>query len=80
MKTTHYYTANTRAAEIVCEAKQAIENFKNGTVETVSMDTFLQELVWYNLEEQKILDDKSEIAKISDEKIAELLKDLLSNH
>ena len=38
-------TANTRAAEIICEAKQAIENFKNGTVETVSMDTFLQELV-----------------------------------
>ena len=37
--------ANTRAAEIICEAKQAIENFKNGTVETVSMDTFLQELV-----------------------------------
>ena len=72
--------ANTRAAEIICEAKQAIENFKNGTVETVSMDTFLQELVWYNLEEQKILDDKSEIANISDEKIAELLKDLLSNH
>lgn len=28
----------------------------------------------------KILDDKSEIANISDEKIAELLKDLLSNH
>ena len=50
------------------------------TVETVSMDTFLQELVWYNLEEQKILDDKSEMANISDEKIAELLKDLLSNH
>ena len=45
MKTTHCYTANTRAAEIVCEAKQAIENFKNGTVEIVSMDTFLQELV-----------------------------------
>ena len=37
--------ANTRAAEIICEAKQAIENFKNGTVETVSMDSFLQELV-----------------------------------
>ena len=36
--------ANTRAAEIICEAKQAIENFKNGTVETVSMDTFLQSL------------------------------------
>lgn len=45
MKTTHYYTANTHAAEIICEAKQAIENFKNGIVETVSMDTFLQELV-----------------------------------
>lgn len=45
MKTTHCYTANTRAAEIICEAKQAVENFKNGTVETVSMDTFLQELV-----------------------------------
>ena len=38
-------TANTRAAEIICEAKQAIENFKNGTVETISMDSFLQELV-----------------------------------
>jgi hypothetical protein len=37
--------ANTRVAEIICEAKQAIENFKNGTVETVSMDSFLQELV-----------------------------------
>ena len=36
---------NTRAAEIICEAKQAIENFKNGTVETISMDSFLQELV-----------------------------------
>lgn len=37
--------ANTCADEIICKAKQAIENFKNGTVETVSMDTFLQELV-----------------------------------
>ncbi|MBO5013798.1 MAG: hypothetical protein J6C57_07135 [Paludibacteraceae bacterium] len=37
--------ANTRADEIICEAKQAIENFKNGTVETISMDSFLQELV-----------------------------------
>lgn len=36
--------ANTHAAEIICEAKQAIENFKNGTIETVSMDTFLQSL------------------------------------
>lgn len=45
MKTTHYYTANTHAAEIICEAKQAIMNFKKGTVETISMDSFLQELV-----------------------------------
>ena len=45
MKTTNYYTANARVAEIICEAKQAIMNFKKGTVETVSMDTFLQELV-----------------------------------
>ena len=38
-------TENTRTAEIICEAKQAIDNFKNGTAETVSLDTFLQELV-----------------------------------
>lgn len=38
-------TENTRAAKIICETKQAIDNFKNGTTETISLDSFLQELV-----------------------------------
>ena len=34
-----------RTAEIICKAKQAIENFKSGSAEVQTLDSFIQSLV-----------------------------------